>query len=128
MGERLTTDLPLAALDMAVTRRPPPAGLIHHSDQGSHYTSRLSQAALQRSGRQSSMGKTGACFDTAVVESCFSSRKRELMMDTVLMSRQEGRGQVFEYLDIFYNRQRRHRALGYLTPVEFEQRGNRAVA
>ncbi|PNY79252.1 IS3 family transposase [Deinococcus koreensis] len=128
MGERLTTDLPLAALNMAVARRPPPADLIHHSDRGSQYTSRLYQAALQRSGMQSSMGRKGDCFDNAVVESFFSTLKRELMMDTVFMSRQEGRSQVFEYLEIFYNRQRRHSTLGYLTPVEFEQRGNRAVA
>lgn len=128
MGERLTTDLPLAALDMAVTRRPPPAGLIHHSDRGSQYTSRLYQAVLQKSGMQSSMGKRGDCFDNAVVESFVSTLKRELMMDTVFMSCQEGRGQGFEYLEIFYNRQRRHSTLGYLTPVEFEQRGNRAVA
>lgn len=128
MGERLTTELPLAALDMAVARRPPPTGLIHHSDRGSQYTSRLYQAALQQGGMQPSMGKKGDCQGNAVVESLFSTLKRELMLNTVFVSRQEGRSQVFEYLEIFYNRQRRHSTLGYLTPVEFEQRGNRAVA
>lgn len=74
------------------------------------------------------MGEKGNCFDNAVVESAFSTLKREPMLGTVFMSRQEGRSQVFKYPEIFYDRQRLHSTLGYLTPVEFEQRGNRAVA
>ncbi len=96
--------------------------------ESTQYTSRLYQAALQANGMQPSMGKKGNCFDNAVLESFFSTLKRELMLDTVFVSRQEGRRQVFEYLEIFYNRQRRHSTLGYQTPVEFEQRANRAVA
>lgn len=73
-------------------------------------------------------GTSGDCVNNAAVESFFSTLKRELLLDMVFTSRQERRSQVFEYLEIFYNRQRRHSTLGYLTPVEFEQRGNRAVA
>ena len=107
---------------------PLPPGLIYHSDRGSQYTSHLYQAALQKGGMQPRMGKKGDCFDNAVVELFFSTLIRELMLGTVFVSRQEGRSQVFEYLEIFYNRQRRHSTLRYLMPVEFEQRGNRAVA
>ena len=113
MGERLTTDLPLAALKMALDRRRPPLGLIHHSDRGSQYTSRIYRDALKAQGALCSMGKKGDCFDNAVVESFFSTLKRELLLDHVFQTRQEGRLQVFEYVEVFYNRQRRHSTLGY---------------
>ena len=74
------------------------------------------------------MGRKGDCFDNAVVESFFSTLKRELLLDNVFYTRQEGRSQVFEYLEVFYNRQRRHSTLGYKIPVEFEQLSIRAVA
>ena len=128
MGDRLTTDLPLAALQMAFSGRSPPAGVIHHSDLGSQYTSRLYQAALRAGGAVPSMGRKGDCFDNAVVESFFSTLKRELLLGNVFYTRQERRSQVFEYLEVFYNRQRRHSTLGYKTPLEFEQLSNRAVA
>ncbi|GGK44093.1 hypothetical protein GCM10008955_42360 [Deinococcus malanensis] len=79
------------------------------------------QSALEAQGARSSMGKKGDCFDNAVVESFFSTLKRELLLDRVFQTRQEGRLQVFEYLEVFYNRQRQHSTLGYKTPVEFEQ-------
>jgi putative transposase len=128
MGDRLTTDLPLAALQMAFSGRNPPLGVIHHSDRGSQYTSRLYQAALKAGGAVPSMGRKGDCFDNAVVESFFSTLKRELLLGNVFHTRQEGRSQVFEYLEVFYNRERRHSTLGYKTPLEFEQLSNRAVA
>ena len=128
MGDRLTTDLPLAALQMAFSGRNPPAGVIHHSDRGSQYTSRLYQAALRAGAAVPSMGRKGDCFDNAVVESFFSTLKRELLLGNIFHTRQEGRSQVFEYLEVFYNRQRRHSTLGYKTPLEFEQLSNRAVA
>jgi len=127
MGDRLTTDLPLVALQMAFTGRNPPPGVIHHSDRGSQSTSRLYQAALREGGAVPSMGRKGDCFDNAVVESFFSTLKRELLLGNVFHTRQEGRGQVFEYLEVFYNRQRRHSTLGYKTPLEFEQLSNRTV-
>jgi putative transposase len=128
MGERLTTDLPLAALQMAFAGRSPPPGVIHHSDRGSQYTSCLYQSALRKGGAVPSMGKKGDCVDNAVVESFFSTLKRELLLDHVFQTRQEGRSQVFEYLEVFYNRQRRHSTLGYKTPLEFEQLSIHAVA
>ena len=121
MGERLTTDLPLSALKMALDRRRPPPGLIHHSDRGSQYTSSAYRGALEAQGALASMGKKGDCFDNAVVESFFSTLKRELLLDHVFHTRQEGRSQVFEYVEMFYNRQRRHSFLGYRSPVEFER-------
>ena len=128
MGERLTTDLPLAALKMAFDRRRPPPGLIHHSDRGSQYTSSAYRAVLEAQGALASMGKRGDCFDNAVVESFFSTLKRELLLDQVFHTRQEGRLQVFEYVEVFYNRQRRHSTLGYRTPIEFEQLRERKAA
>ena len=74
------------------------------------------------------MGRKGDCFDNAVVESFFSTLKRELLLENVFFTRQEGHGQVFEYLEVFYNRQRRHSTLGYKTPLEFEQLNVNTVA
>jgi transposase InsO family protein len=74
------------------------------------------------------MGRKGDCFDNAVVESFFSTLKRKLLLENVFHTRQEGRIQVFEYLEVFYNRQRRHSTLGYKTPLEVEKLNNRAVA
>lgn len=121
MGERLTTNLPLAALQMGVDRRQPPPGLIHHSDRGSQYSSHLYQQTLAKQEILGSMGRKGDCFDNAVVESFFSTLKRELLLGQVFESRQEARTQVFEFIEIFYNRQRRHLTLGFLSPLEFEQ-------
>ena len=113
---------------MAFSGRNPPPGVMHHSDLWSPYTSRLYQAALKAGAAVPSVGRTGDCLDNAVVESFFSTLKRELLLDNVFHTRQEGRGQVFEYLEVFYNRQRRHSTLGYKTPLEFEQLRNRTVA
>lgn len=121
MGERFTTDLTLAALQMGVDRRQPPPGLIHHSDRGSQYSSHLYQQTLAEQNIRGSMGRKGDCFDNAVVESFFSTLKRELLLGQVFESRQEARTQVFEFIEVFYNRQRRHSTLGYRSPLEFEQ-------
>jgi putative transposase len=99
-GERLTTDLPLAALQMAFAGRSPPPGVIHHSDRGSPYTSRLSQAALRTGDAVPNMGRKGDWVDHAVVELFFSTLKRELLLDHVFHTRQEGRSQVFESLEV----------------------------
>lgn len=128
MGERLTTALPLAALQMAFAGRSPPPGVIDHSDRGSHYTRRLSHLALRKGGALPSIGKNGDGLDHAVVESFFSPLKRELLLDHVFHTRQEGRNQVFGYLEVFYHRQRRHSTLGCKTPREFEQLSIHAVA
>ena len=126
MDSQMPATLPLAALQMATLRRNPPPGLLHHSDQGSQYTSHLFQAALTHLQAQVSMSRKGECWDNAVLESFFSSLKRELLSDTIFESRAFARQAIFEYIEIFYNRQRRHSTLGYLTPLEFERQAEAA--
>lgn len=121
MSERLTTDLPLAALQMAYERRRPPPGLRHHSDRGSQYASRAYRLALEGMGMTCSMSRKGNCWDNAVVESFFANLKREEVAETVYATRQEARSALFSYLEVFYNRERRHSSLGDLSPAEFEQ-------
>ncbi len=121
MSERMTTNLPLAALQMAYERRRPPPGLLHHSDRGSQYASRAYRLALEGMGMTCSMSRKGDCWDNAVVESFFANLKREEVADSVYATRQEARSALFSYLEMFYNRERRHSSLGYLSPTEFEQ-------
>ena len=121
MSERMTTNLPLAALQMAYERRRPPPGLLHHSDRGSQYASRAYRLALDHMAMTCSMSRKGDCWDNAVVESFFASLKREEVAETVYATRQEARSALFTYLEVFYNRERRHSSLGYLSPAEFEQ-------
>lgn len=126
MDSQMPTSLPLSALRMAVQRRLPPPGLLHHSDRGSQYASRVFQAELARVQAQGSMSRKGDCWDNAVVESFFSSLKRELLQGAVFEDRAVARRAVFEYIEVFYNRQRRHSTLGYLTPLEFERQATAA--
>lgn len=120
MGEHIDRHLVLRALDMATARRSPPAGLIHHSDRGSQYASDDYQKALQDRGLVCSMSRKGNCWDNAVAESFFATLKKELFEDGIIKGSEETRQAVFDYIEIFYNRQRRHSSLGYLTPVEYE--------
>lgn len=122
MGSRMATELPLSALSMAAHHRRPPHGLIHHSDRGSQYAARRYQRALKAMGMSCSMSRKGDCFDNAVVESFFATLKRELVEGRVFETRQEAELKVFAYIEAFYNRKRRHSALGYLSPTEFEAR------
>jgi putative transposase len=112
------------ALDMAVRRRRPDAGLLHHSDQGTQYTSEGFQRVLAEHGITCSMSRRGNCYDNAAMESWFSTLKSELG------ERFENHGaakeQLFDYIEVFYNQQRRHSVLGYVSPAEFE-RAARAV-
>lgn len=114
------TELPLEALRMAVGQRRPPPGLLHHSDQGSQYTSRAYQAELARLGMQSSMSRRGECWDNAVAESFFSTLKCEIGMPRRYTSLDEARHTVFEYIEVFYNRQRLHSTNGYRSPTARE--------
>ena len=118
---RLTRQLALNALTMALARRQPPRGLLHHSDRGSQYASREYQRRLAAHGIVCSMSRRGNCWDNAVAESFFSTLKIELVSQCGWATRAEARTDVFEYLEIFYNGQRRHSALGYLSPVAFER-------
>jgi putative transposase len=106
------------ALRMALGRREPQANLLHHSDQGSEYTSHAYLARLASRGIQLSMSRTGNCYDNAVMERFFGTLKRECPMD--FATRQQARSAIFDYIESFYNRVRRHSTLGYLSPIDFE--------
>jgi transposase InsO family protein len=122
MSERITDDLTLDALGMALARRCPPPGLLHHSDRGSQYASGDYQKLLERHGIVCSMSRRGDCWDNAVAESFFGRLKVELVHDAAWATRTTARSELFEYIEVFYNGQRRHSALGYLSPRAFEQR------
>jgi putative transposase len=121
MSEHIDTQLVLGALEMALEGRQPPQGLIHHSDRGSQYASAEYRQALASRGIQCSMSRKGNCWDNAVVESFFSSLKMELVYLTDFDTRHKARSALFEYIEVFYNRRRRHSSLGYLSPMEFER-------
>ena len=112
--------LTLKALEMAVFERRPPRGLVHHSDRGAQYTAAGYQTLLDRLGFFSSMSRKGDCWDNAVVESFFSTLKRELPIDTLPHDWRDVERAVFEYVAAHYNTTRRHSALGYLSPAEYE--------
>jgi putative transposase len=121
MGERIDSRLVVDALQMAVARRLPGAGLVAHSDRGSQYASEHYQRLLDRHGITCSMSRRGNCWDNAPMESFFASLKKELIHDEDYPGRAEARASVFEYIEVFYNRVRRHSALGYVSPVAYEQ-------
>ena len=122
MSEQVTRQLVLDALAMALSRRQPPRGLIHHSDRGSQYASHDYRRLLAAHGIVCSMSRRGNCWDNAVAESFFSTLKLELVYENEWATRAEARAAIFEYLEVFYNGQRRHSSLGYLSPVAFERR------
>ena len=121
MGERISSRLVVDALEMALSRRLPGQGLVAHSDRGSQYASDHYQRLLGRHGITCSMSRRGDCWDNAPMESFFASLKKELVHHEDYRSRAEARASLFEYIEVFYNRVRRHSALGYLSPVEYEQ-------
>lgn len=116
----LSTRLPLTALDAAVRRRRPGKGLLHHSDRGCQYTSTKYREVLASLGITVSMSRKGNCWDNAVVESFFATLKKELVYKRVWRNRLELRTEAFEYIEVFYNRQRLHSSLGYKTHVAVE--------
>jgi putative transposase len=121
MRDDLQADLVVDALGMAVTRRRPAAGLVHHSDRGSQYTSLLFGATLRESGIAASMGSRGDAFDNAAAESFIATIKKELINRRRFKRRDEARLAIFDYIERFYNPVRRHSSLGYRSPVEFEE-------
>jgi transposase InsO family protein len=116
----LSTQLPLAALDTAIRRRRPAAGLVHHSDRGCQYTSREYRNVLAELGITVSMSRTGNCWDNAVAESFFATLKNELVYRRAWKDRGELRASCFEYIEVFYNRRRLHSSIGYKTPAAVE--------
>jgi putative transposase len=121
MRDDLKADLVIDALGMATTRRRPGAGLIHHSDRGGQYRSLAFGRTLRDSGILASMGSRGDAFDNAACESFMASIKTELVRRQTFKTRDEARLAVFSYIEAFYNPQRRHSALGYLSPIEYEK-------
>jgi putative transposase len=122
MGPRLTGELAEQALLMAVMNRTPRAGLLHHSDRGSQYAATSYQRRLAEYGLIPSMSRKGNCWDNACVESFFGTLKRELVYHRHYATRDEATQEIFEYIEVFYNRQRRHSTLGYHSPAEYEAR------
>lgn len=122
MSERIDRALVLQALRAAVGRRAPAAGLVHHSDRGSQYASDDYQAALADLGVVCSMSRKANCWDNAVAESFFATLKTELIYPRRFATREEAREAIFDFVEVFYNRRRRHSTLGYVSPVEFEMK------
>ena len=122
MAGHLRTELILDALDMAIGRRRPGAGLIHHSDQGTQYTSLAFGRRAREAGIALSMGSVGDAYDNAMAESFFASLETELLDRTTFRTRADARLAVFDYIEAFYNPRRRHSALDYLSPADFERR------
>jgi putative transposase len=120
MDARMTQQLVCTAMFMALRQRQPTEPLLHHSDRGSQYTSQAYQALLTAHGITSSMSGRGNCYDNAAVESFFGTLKTELVNHTLYHTRQEAMTDIFFYLEGFYNRSRRHTALGHLSPAAFE--------
>lgn len=118
MRGRADVDLVIKALDMAISTRQPPKGLIHHADRGMHYTNARFKKLLWEHGLEPSYSRLGNCWDNAVVESFFHSLKTE--QPGPYPSRREARAQLFEFIEVWYNRQRQHTSLGNVSPVEFE--------
>jgi putative transposase len=121
MSDRMTSDLTIAALKMALLQRQPDAGLIHHSDQGSQYTDQAYQALLKDHGIRASMNGAGSWYDNAPMESFVGTLKSEWVHHHVYHTRDEAKTDVFYYIESFYNRRRRHSALDYLSPEAYEQ-------
>jgi len=120
MSETMDTALVGAALRMALLGRRPEAGLLHHSDQGSQYTSTAYLSCLAAASTQLSMSRVGNCYDNAVMESFFGTLKTECAASPFL-NRAQARTIIFEYMEVWYNRQRLHSTLGYVSPVDFEK-------
>lgn len=121
MSEELDTRIALAALRMALEQRQPGPGLVHHTDRGVQYASEAYTAALAANGLVPSMSRRGNCWDNAPAESFFSTLKTELVRDRVFPSRALARTEVFEYVEVFYNRTRRHSSIGQVSPADFEK-------
>ena len=121
MSERITAELVNDALMMAIWKRKPPKGLMVHSDRGSQYASDLYQKTIKDRGFICSMSRKGNCWDNAPSESFFHTLKTELIHHKRYRTRQEAKQEIFEYIEVFYNRQRRHSTIGYQTPLGYEK-------
>lgn len=127
MSEHCDETLVTCALQMALARRVPAERMVHHSDRGSQYTSKGYQALLREHGIQLSMSRTGNCYDNALVESLWARLKVECLYEQRFQTHRQARSAIFDYIEVFYNRQRRHSSLGYLSPVAFETNQSQSV-
>jgi putative transposase len=121
MSHRITEDLAIDAVEQAVGREHPGEGLVFHDDQGVQYTSRAFQQCLQRHGITQSVSRPGNPYDNAVSESFFKTLKRELVTGQNYQNREEARQDIFKYIELYYNPQRMHSTLGYISPLEYER-------
>ena len=121
MSKTLEKGLVTDALTMAYLRRKPGRGLVHHSDRGSQYASTDYRSLLKDFGMHMSMSRKGNCWDNAPMESFFSTLKKELVHHRKYRTREEARRDIFEYIEVFYNRERLHSSLGYLSPAQYER-------
>jgi putative transposase len=122
MSEQNNKQLVANALDMALSRRQPQSEVIHHTDRGSTYGSDEYRNKLAASGLIPSMSRKGDCYDNAVAESFFSTLKNELLYGTRFISRDQAKSEIFKFIEIFYNRQRLHQSLQYVTPEMAESK------
>jgi putative transposase len=127
MDQTMESRLVVDALEMAIGRRRPEAGLLSHSDRGSPYASDHYQRVLASAGLVGSMSELGPCWDNAPVESFFGRLKCEVGPSEMFDTREQAKAELFEYLEVFYNRVRRHSSLGFLSPVEFERTYNQKL-
>ena len=121
MGKRLTKELVLNAVSNAITRRGPGRDIIFHSDQGIQYACNVFRNFLKRNDFTQSMSRKGICYDNAISESFFHTLKTEHVYFFHYKTREEARRSIFDYIEMFYNRGRRHSSIGYMSPDEFER-------
>ena len=122
MDDNMRVSLVNDALEMAIKRRNPPSGLIWHTDRGSQYASHAHKDLLQKNGIIQSMSRKGNCWDNAVAESFFHSLKTEFTNHEIFETRAKANEMIFEYIEVFYNRERMHSSNNYLSPVEYEEK------
>jgi transposase InsO family protein len=121
LSDRMTTDLVLAALDQAYVAQQPPEGLVHHSDRGTQYASEEYRERLETYKMVASMSRKGNCYDNACIESFHSVLKKEFIYCTKFWTKAQAQQDMFEYIELFYNRKRIHGSLGYVSPDRFEE-------
>src|SRR2546421_2391219 len=125
MGKQHDAELVKEALHMALIQRQPGADLVHHSDRGSEYASTSYQELQCQHNIQISMSRKGDCYDNSMIESFWGTLKEEGIGEAIFSSRKEAETALFDYIEVFYNRKRRHSSLGYLNPVDFEKQGEK---
>jgi transposase InsO family protein len=128
MDNNMERGLVITALTMALQTRKPPKGLLHHSDRGSQYASNDYQQLLKNNKICCSMSRKGNCYDNAVMESFFATLKQELVYHRLYQNRKEAKQDIFEYIEVWYNRKRMHSTLGYMSPHEFENKSQHLLA